>query len=198
MFSYLWIITGSVVYLIVATGLFLRVRKDRRHAVLFLIVAALGYIPFVGFPFFSAALRQDDSRRQIAALRLAQFKERRGIIDTATGAPKEDRYLNPQELRTLITALAAALPAPTGDKPAPDCYYLYMYAYYLDRPELPLNRKWNASIDMPDAFYTPEGAFVVDPEIQSGAVATQVRDSWRRIAQEPNAPAGLDHCPPPP
>ena len=197
MFSTLWIIAGTAAYAVVATGLFLRLRNNRRHAILFVILAVLAYVPFIGYPFLKASLRQEESAREIAALRVAVLKRDAGILDTATGAPKEDRYLDARELRTLIAGLAATLP-PAGAEPAPACHFLYLYAYYLERPDLTVSRKWYLSMDMPRPFYTADGGVLADPEIQSGTMAREVRNAWDRLGHAADAPAGLGRCPGPP
>ena len=202
MFSTLWFVTGSVVYLMLAAGLFLRLQPERKYWASYVIVAAIGAVPFVGFPYFTAGGRIEESQRSTATLQIDILKQQQAILDRGTGAPKEDRYLDAGELRRLIDALAHRLPVlvvppPDGTAP-PICDYLYLYAWFLAQPELPLNTKWNAALFMPRLFYKPDTGLLQDAGTDYDALDRDVRRAWAGLRQASGDKPGLTFCPDPP
>ena len=185
--STLWLISGSAAYVVVAVGIFLKLKPKGWTLAVFLLLAVVLYVPFVGFPFLTEKGRQEENQREIATLQTDVLKKQLGIIDSATGLPKEDRYLNPKELEALIEALAHKLPAVSarpleGDAP-PICYYLYLYAWFHDNPTLTLNEKWSAALYMPRTFYKPDDGLPANITINYDSIGSEVRRAWKSLGK---------------
>jgi len=202
MASTLWLVTGTLVYLIVATGIFLKLQPGRGQLAAFVVAAVVLYVPFVGFPFFTAGSRMEEGQRDNATLQIELLKQQQAMLDKTTGAPKEDRYLDAGELRRLIDALARKLPADAQPPPAgmvpPICDYLYLYGWFLARPELTLTEKWNAALYMPRLFYKPDTGPTDNGAPDYDAMAREVKLAWTALRRAWAAAPGLGFCPDPP
>ena len=202
MFSYLWIVTGTLAYGLVTTGLVLRLRAGGQPVLPVLVLAALGYVPFVGFPFFTAAVHGDDDDRTAAVFRVESIKKALLITDSTTGNPKDDRYLNTDELNRLMIGIADTL-TPPARPPAPKdrasylCDYLYLYAWFHQRSELTLNQKWNAAMYMPREFYRAAGGSPLDAMINYDLMAQEVAKAWQTLRAAAASPPNLALCPGP-
>ncbi len=202
MFSTLWLVGGSLAYLVVAAGVYVTLKPERKYLPAFVITAFLMYLPFVGYPFFTSTGQSEERQRDIATLQIDLLKQRLDMLDKTTGLPKEDRYLDRRETASLIDALAHKLPADAEPPPAgtaqPICDYLYLYGWFQFRPELSLNQKWSAALYMPRLFYKPETAFPANATADYAAMEREVRQGWAALRRAAGPSSGLGFCPDPP
>ena len=197
-----WIFAGSLCYVVIAAGLYLKLKAAGKPLLPFLILAVVAYVPFVGYPFLQSPGKAVENERAITVYRVAMAKAELGIIDKGLNIPKEDRYLSAEELGRLIVHLAkTALPqAPTEEDrthPRQVCQYLYLYGWFLTAEGLSLNRKWNAAFDMPRRFYREEEAPPFLPAADYAALEREVAAAWRALPQRLPSLSAVLACPGP-
>ena len=197
-----WIFAGSLCYVVIAAGLYLKLKAAGKPLLPFLILAVVAYVPFVGYPFLQSPGKAVENERAITVYRVAMAKAELGIIDKGLNIPKEDRYLSAEELGRLIVHLAkTALPqAPTEEDrthPRQVCQYLYLYGWFLTAEGLSLNRKWNAAFDMPRRFYREEGAPPFLPAADYAVLEREVAAAWRALPQRLPSLSAVAACPGP-